>query len=91
MKVDFGVVADEMKNSLASYLSAIEKTKSSVSLDEFLRLVLNIGNFLNKVCGVIFSLATDIARLCPAYYYMYYPYLSSIRYFPYPPQESLVF
>ena len=49
LRVDFKTSSDEMKETLDDYISAIDMTISSITLEQFLRLVLRIGNFLNKV------------------------------------------
>jgi len=49
LRSEFKINAAEFVATLSSYKAAIEQTVSSMSLEEFLRLVLNIGNFMNKV------------------------------------------
>ena len=49
LRVDFKTSSDDMKETLDAYISAIDMTISSITLEQFLRLVLRIGNFLNKV------------------------------------------
>lgn len=49
LQVDFKSVSVDMKDTLQAYISAIDLTISSITLEQFLRLVLRIGNFLNKV------------------------------------------
>lgn len=49
LKVDFAGTSDDMKTTLSAYISAIELTINSITLEQFLRLVLRIGNFMNKV------------------------------------------
>ncbi|XP_067948065.1 inverted formin-2-like isoform X2 [Watersipora subatra] len=48
LKLEFCVTSEEMTQALGAYKSAIDLTIGSITLEQFLRLVLRIGNFLNK-------------------------------------------
>ena len=49
VQTEFAGIEAEISTNLKFYRKAIQETMESTSLDEFLRLVLRLGNFINMV------------------------------------------
>lgn len=64
LKLDFVTTSEEMTNTLTSYKQAIETTINSLTLEQFLRIVLRVGNFLNKVSTSKPSALKHLYHLC---------------------------